>query len=357
MQTVEERLKNQAMRQMLDYNNKNTKQKIKDILKKVLGRYVAPKDLISWPTGLLANALSENHEIQEENSEVRIALEAYFDRWIQAGMPIYYIDDVLCGIALLDLYQVSGNEKYKAGVDAMVGYLYNITNMDKAGSIPYRHKQNNQYIFVDGIGMMCPFLCKYGKEMQDGKAIALAMIQIQNMLKYGMDEKSMLPYHGYEYKSGIKYGIIGWGRAVGWLLMGMSGMLQYLTEDKTNHTYIKANLCKIIDSAIKYQRQDGSFAWQLEAQEGPADSSATAMIVLAMIQLIQDGISSDSSYSDVVERALQYIVDCEKNGEIFNCSGECLGFSQYPQIYGAYPWSLGPGLAALKVYSGAGERV
>jgi len=41
-----------------------------------------------------------------------------------------------------------------------------------------------------------------------------------------------------------------------------------------------------------------------------------------------------------IEKAL---LKSYKSGKIYDCSGECEGFSQYPQVYGAYPWSLGPG--------------
>ena len=59
----------------------------------------------------------------------------------------------------------------------------------------------------------------------NAEAAALARRQIGSFLNYGMDYLSSLPYHGYDRQSGVKYGIIGWGRATGWLLMGMSGII------------------------------------------------------------------------------------------------------------------------------------
>lgn len=45
-----------------------------------------------------------------------------------------------------------------------------------------------------------------------------------------MDAASGLPYHGFDSDTGVKYGIIGWGRAVGWLMSGISESLAYLPE-------------------------------------------------------------------------------------------------------------------------------
>ncbi len=65
----------------------------------------------------------------------------------------------------------------------------------------------------------------------------------------------------------VKYGIIGWGRATGWLLMGMSGIICD-TGDKE----VLAAFREIIDAVFTHQRRDGLFSWQLEAMDGPADT-------------------------------------------------------------------------------------
>ena len=39
------------------------------------------------------------------------AVKDYFDRWIDAGMPLFYIDDVLAGVSLIDLYAATGEDR------------------------------------------------------------------------------------------------------------------------------------------------------------------------------------------------------------------------------------------------------
>lgn len=346
-----DRLQTEAMFIMLHYHERTGKQKVKDILKRVAGRYVPPKDFISWPTGLIANAFMENYEMWENKEKVLVTIKIYFDRWIECGMPIYYMDDVLCGMALLALYEITGEEKYRTGADKMVNYLYKMeeNDADAKGSLPYRPLQKNFHIYVDSIGMVCPFLCKYGLVFKEERAVNLAVMQIKNMLEYGMDTNMFLPYHGYMYESKIKYGIIGWGRAVGWLLMGMADILCFLPKEHPDYRCIKDAFEKVISSTYRYQKENGAFAWQLEATEGPEDSSATAMITSAALKVIDAGIidSGKDMYGKNVKKAAKFLGSCEKNGRIFACSGECKGFSEYPQFFGAYPWSLGPGLEVL----------
>ena len=224
--------------------------------------------------------------IQPEIKEAILkALTEYYDRFISKGMPIYYMDDVLSGVALIDLYLLTKEEKYKAAAKKMAMYLFRLSDeeRDQAGSIPYRFKQKTQHIYVDGIGMMCPFLSKYGAVFGDKKAIEIAILQIENMIKYGMDEKKNLPYHGFMYENKIKYGIIGWGRAVGWILTGIAGTLPFVPVDHKKYQELADTFQNLLATVCLYQKENGAFPWQLEAAEGPEDSSATAMIAWAAL--------------------------------------------------------------------------
>lgn len=350
---IRKRMEKEVLYELLHYHEKTTKQKLKDMVKKAVGSYVPPKDVIFWPTGLLANALME---LEAEKENERVAhIRTYFDRWIKLGMPIHYVDDVLCGVALMDLYRLTKEEKYRIGAERMAEYIFELEQQaDAVGSIPYRPTQGNQHIYVDGIGMMCPFLAKYGIAFGKEKAIQIALRQIENMLEYGMDAATGLPYHGFRYENGIKYGIIGWGRAVGWLMLGMAGVLRELKKEalgEKGKVYqeqllkLEKAYLRLIQAVKPYQKQNGAFGWQLSAMEGPEDSSATAMIAWALLQTAE--VIAEEDGRQMFQAAAKYLATCEKDGKIDKCSGECLGFAQYPQVYGTYPWSLGPAYAVL----------
>ena len=376
-QTIEEqlhRMEEEAAGEMLHYYEKSGKQKLEELIKRAAGRYVPPKDLIFWPTALIANSLTEWGLEDRFLPDVKM----YFDRWIEAGMPIYFVDDVLAGVSLIDLYEKTGEEKYKKGADKLAEYLFGLERKegDEKGLIPYRPSQKNGHIYADGVGMICPFLIKYGVKFGDVHGVELGMRHMKGMLDFGMDEKTRLPYHGFRCSDGIKYGIIGWGRAVGWILTGMAQCLVYLenyvgANDGQGFAECCERACEELNEAFwqlfcaiePYQKQNGSFGWQLEALEGPEDSSATAMIAYGAALWLRGRQGMDSGLGNVPEqagkmnavqnlaaRAAGYLSSCERDGKIFNCSAECQGFSEYPQFYGAYPWSLGPAIGVLRWY-------
>jgi len=53
------------------------------------------------------------------------------------------------------------------------------------------------------------------------------------------------------------------------------------------------------------------------------------------------------SVKEAIQKMESALLTSCKSGKIHDCSGECEGFSQYPQVYGAYPWSIGPGTRML----------
>lgn len=339
-----------ALYDLLHYPKRSAGWHVKRAVKLLTGRAAEPLDQINWPTGLLANALIvfyKNNLNSEESLLIMRALRKYFDRWINRRQKLHYIDDVLCGLALIEYQQLTGEAKYQEALEKMVQYLYH-HETDKEGSLPYRPSQQNGHIYADGIGMICPFLCKYGMTYNDPNALNLAVKQILNFTAHGMDDRSGLPYHGYEYLSGIKQGIIGWGRAVGWLMMGMADSLVYMDKESEAYIAVKQAFRRLVDKVEAYQQENGLYAWQLSAREGPADTSATAMILYSIARGLEHNILIGIHRSRLL-RGKEALLAMIKDGKLDGGMAECGGFGIYPQQYGAYPWSLGPAIALFTI--------
>lgn len=336
----------EAELELLTWPNLTAGDRMKRVLKAMTGRKQAPVDPVNWPNGLLAKALADyyqDHKNSDEAREIIDVLKKYYDRFLARGCKIHYLDDAVSGMALIDLHQMTGDEKYKEAADKIAQFLFR-HETDDAGNLPYRPAQQNGYIFADAIGMACPFLCKYGATYGDLNATNLAVTQLGNFIEMGMDEKSGLPYHGFVYESGVKYGIIGWGRAVGWLMIGMAESLHYMDPARPSYEPIKQAYRRLVDKVEAYQLEGGLYGWQLGAKDGPVDTSATAMILYAIAESLEDKVLIGIHRSRMM-RGREALWNSVKDGRIYGCLAECLGFGLYPQVYGAYPWSLGPALS------------
>lgn len=365
-------LMDNGCKELLQYGVLDTKGRLKRLVKKyVLGRKTAPEDLIFWPTGLLAGGLwycradlagqcgkgwqgkaFDEDQAHEEIMRIEGALDLYFDRWRGKGMPLYYLDDLVAGETFLEQYlnraartdkELKGGEfrtrQYRQAVDKMADYAMEYAK-DEADSLLYRAGRGNGYVFADTLGLVCPFLYRYGMTFNRQECMELAVKQIANFLAYGMDGVSGLPYHGYDMTDGCKYGIIGWGRAVGWMLRGMSKC--FLSD--YGRQRLREPFIKLVDTVLAYQREDGAFSWQLQALEGPKDTSVTGMVCTALKEGIELKILVGDHYRQAFERGRDSLKESIRGGKVYDCSGECEDFARYPQKYDAYPWSLGPAL-------------
>lgn len=353
MSEVIESVVGEAKRLLYAYPERTQKEKIRYHIKRILRPNATPKtNLFSWPQAMLTMGLLEAGE--------REYVETFYQKYIEIGCPIEIVDSCMHGMVLLALFETCSNQEKKAqyqnAVDKMYRYLLGQYEKYNA-TIPYR-EHHSTYILVDGIGMVVPFLAKYGRVFQVNKSIEMATKLLNDYWEYGLDALTGLPYHGYDSKSKIKYGIIGWGRAVGWLLWGVADSLEYLPGEMQKAWQERAY--QLVEKCITYQRADGGFSWQVQAMEGHLDSSATAMIGIGMSRLLNRSISEivssmnteieqqdDGKIQESFKELMLVLENCVKIGKVIDASAECIDFAQYPQNYNSYPWSVGPYLRVL----------
>lgn len=339
------KLYDNCIEMLSSWGNTSFKQKVKRCVRKyLLHQAVAPIDQWFWPQAMLVRGIldvicSEREDAARREQGITV-LQKYYDLWIESGQKIYYVDNLMHGTNLLDLYELTGEKKYLDAAERLASYLKDYP-ADADGTLGYRRKTSN-LIFADALGMVCPFLCRYGVLTGREEMVDLGVLQLTNFLNAGMDPNSGLPYHGYDSNTGVKQGCIGWGRAVGWLMMGLCGGLKYLPQSHPKYALLEDALDALQKELWKYQRADGGFSWLLPAVEGPADTSAAAMIAGALLE-----IDERNAETEIIHDVVSFLLQHTQNGNVKSASGECEGFGQYPQRYGVYPWGNGPVLSVL----------
>jgi len=218
-----EDLRIECRKQIIQYPpKKSIKKEIISIAKKAAITLYTGKqhmtDRFFWPNALLANALEISHKRYNDIKDLE-ALVKYYNKWIEKGAKFNALDNAMNAYALLYLNEICPQENYEKTIEKAISYIVSHPK-DKAGSLPYRNDDSNN-ILIDSLGMICPLLCRYGDSRQNVEAVDIASQQLNNFFEFGFDSKTNLPYHGYNTDKKIKLGIIGWGRGVGWLMIGL----------------------------------------------------------------------------------------------------------------------------------------
>ncbi len=316
-------------------------------------------------------------------NEIDAAIMRHVSLWKDGYKSrIDYIDDALAGSALLKLYMQKNHRQFSSAVETgtsddsvkkqisvdysllpspelsdlckytankIYEYLLNAPR-DPEGTIVYNPGRNAANVFADGVGQTSMFLSLYGKIFDKKEALDLAGTQLLNYMRYGCDERSGLIYHGYSLEKDnrvTKKGLLSWGRAAGWLIMGLS---EYVIVTCSGDAYeedceLRDWYMKLSDTLWSYQREDGCFSWQVQAVNGPVDTSATGMIIYGLA----NGEASERISEEKVNSAVSGMLGNISSGRVINALSSCDDFGVHYQTYGHYPWGQGAILAALSL--------
>ena len=307
---------------------KNNRKSIKDFIKTFVYPNIYKKDYAFWPNAQIVYALSfwENGTNAIDN-QIRL--------WAKRDFNVIHYDDALMAYVLIEKTARLSTLQEKKLIERIMNAL-----SDYQGDIiPYR-KNNPNYVYIDLLGMVPQFLIMCGVRNKNEEVINWGVKQYTEFINNATDKNTGLLYHAYDSANHKKMGIIGWGRAMGWLMTGLSESILLLRDEYSQQKKLLMQLYyRYLKIVLKYQRLDGGFSWQLQAMDGPLDSSATAMILQSII------INYDLIEIDVYEatkRMFKCLDDCYEDGKVGMCSAECGGVGVYPQIYGSYAWSVAP---------------
>ncbi|HRH42813.1 MAG TPA: glycoside hydrolase family 88 protein [Pyrinomonadaceae bacterium] len=253
--------------------------------------------------------------------EQGVQLKAVEQMWYATGDPKYYafikrgmdywfdkdgkmkydadefnIDHVTPGRAIMTLFRVSGEEKYKTALDQIRGQLKNHPRTKEGG---FWHKKIYPWqMWLDGLYMGQPFYAEYSMLMGEDNWNDIAN-QFVWMEKHARDPKTGLLYHGWDESKEQKWankttGLSPhvWGRAMGWYAIGLVDVLDYFPKNHPRRAELIAILNREAEAIAKYQDKAGLW-WDIIDLAGKEknyhESSCSAMFVYSLAKGVRMG--------------------------------------------------------------------
>lgn len=328
------------------YSTLKIKSKFKILIKKLLGLSIRLPDYsYFWTTAVLADAIVEYISVEKDIFFLTELKEFHKDSQNKASFKkSIYVDEVMNSSSLIDILDHESSAWIEESVKKSADFLLNTHAKTISGILPYRQPSKNS-VFIDTLGMICPFLSKYGATFNYQPAISLASKQLCEFIEKGFSTESGLPYHGYSYMPEKKLGGEGWARGLGWFLLGIIGVLEFLPKNDVNYHYFLKFYRNLIKNVFNRQSDCGAFAVQLLDESSTSDSGATGMIAYACAKGIELDLI-DAMYIDCCKKAFDFILTVtDEEGRVKECSGEALGANSYSNEKGWYPWGQGPAVS------------
>jgi unsaturated rhamnogalacturonyl hydrolase len=234
------------------------------------------------PLGVLALGTLTYGDRSGDSDRFIRTLEGYATRFIDGenGLKLKptNVEQTCHGITLTYLAAKTRKPIYLRACDEIANYYLTSFRKNKQ-AMPYVVWDSDQFVLVDTLGMMCPFLLRYAALTGNSEALELAIFQMEEYFKHGVNKQTSIPFHGYNPARGNHpIGLAAWGRGSGWMALAFQQFLQWMPEDHPKREML-VDECKKFTEALRIvQREDGAWGNMLGLGVAQKDSSATAMI-------------------------------------------------------------------------------
>ena len=225
---------------------------------------------------------------------------------------------------------------------------YSITmiqqNVNDYGMISYTGGRDNPEMYVDTLGLTCPFLALYARIYHDAQFEKMAVEQLRMYHKYGLLQDTELPNHAFHIKSKLPLGVYGWGRGTAWYMIGLMDTYHQLQTPEYQMEVLRW-ISDAAKSYASYQHSDGGFGAILQC-ECSYDSSVTAAMAWFYAEcatLLNENVYSDTSYRCL----LMLMKKTRITGAIDDCQGDTKGIGVFSQTYDIMPFAQGMALRAV----------
>ena len=231
----------------------------------------------------------------------------------------YNLDQVRMGSAVLMLYRVTGEAKYKKAADLIRSQLKNHPRTNEGG---FWHKKIYPYqMWLDGLYMGEPFYAEYSQTFGENNWDDITN-QFIWMEKHVRDDKTGLLYHAWDESKKMPWADkttgrapMFWGRAIGWYAMAIVDVLDFLPKDHAKRPELIAILNRTMSALKKVQDKSGTWWLILDMpgrEKNYLEASATCMFTYAMAKGVRMGYlpvsfakTADSAWSGIQAQFLE----------------------------------------------------
>lgn len=260
------------------------------------------------------------------------------------GVNDFNLDQINPGKLLFPLYRRTGQERYALALKLLRNQLRYQPRTPSGG---FWHKQiyPNQ-MWLDGLYMAGPFYAEYALVFGEAAIFDDLTHQLVLIEQHTRAPHTGLLYHAWDESRSQRWADAQtgcsphvWGRAMGWYVMALVDILDFLPRQHPNHPILLESLGRLAAALTRFQDAASGLWYQVvDLPERPGnyrEASVSAMLAYAFAKAVHNGWL-DSEYLSVARRAysglLENMIRVDAGGRLTlegTCSVAGLGGEPY----------------------------
>ena len=248
--------------------------------------------------GCMMNSIMELYKISGNNKYLEF-VDYYVGHFVNEDgvIPSYkreknVLDDICESKVLFDLYSYTKKDKYLKAIEYTAVHIENQPRT-KEGNFWHKEIYPNQ-IWLDGLYMAMPFYTKLLNLKEENPDYSDIINQYKNVKNIMCDKVTGLYYHGYDRSKEVFWadkttGLSKnfWLRAIGWFIVSIMDVYELL-QDETSKNELKDIALDLANSLLKFQDKETKMFYQVvnePSREGNyVETSGSAMIAYSFLK-------------------------------------------------------------------------
>ena len=319
--------------------------------------YVDRNPKWAYDVALLGMAIDRLGDYDKKYSRY---MEDWVNHFVQADGTVidykiseYNLDRIFPGRDVITVYKRNPDPKYKIAID---NFILQLKSHPKTQSGGYWHKKIYPWqMWLDGIFMGSTFMAQYAKEFNAPEWFDTACKQTLMIYDKTLDQKSGLLMHAWDESHSQKWcdpltgkSLYPWSRAMGWYILAIEDILQYLPENHPDRTALITILQKTCDALLKVRDTKTGLWFQVLNNGGREgnyiEGSGSTMYTYAFARGVHNGYL-DKKYLSIANKSfdaiLRELITVDSNGRLtmHNICGGC-GLGGNPYRDGSYEYYI-----------------
>ncbi|XUB37354.1 glycosyl hydrolase [Enterococcus sp. DIV0876] len=277
----------------------------------------------NWPQGVGLYGIYKNYQITK-NPKALAVVEEWFEARMHEGAPPKNVNTMAPLLAMAYLYEDTRDSKYLPYLEQWAEWvMHDMPRTDEDGlqHATYGPENRNQ-LWDDTLMMTALPLAKIGMLLQRPAYIEEAKKQFMLHIKYLVDKKTGLWFHGWTFEERHNYAQALWARGNCWITIAIPEMIEILAlpEGDAFRTFLINTLLDQITALKDVQDESGLWHTLLTDRSSYVEASATAGFAYGILKAAHKRYI-DKSWEAVAYKALAGLVEeIAEDGEVQNVS-------------------------------------